>query len=512
MNRDMKKSKSPSLESPTMLKNVLNPQNRIDKKTFVKKIAPLEETLGILQRSLREARIPVIIVMEGWDAAGITRSTKMVIQALDPRGFTLHTIEQPTDEERVRPFMWRFWTRIPAKGRIALFARSWYSRAISAEMQRTSWTKSLDGRIISINNFERQLADDGTIILKFFLHIDKDEQKQRFEARENDPLSAWLVTPALWGLHNAYDLSFPVIDNLLEKTDTPSGPWHVIDATNENHAILEIYSTLVKTLEKTLDVLALGKMIKSGDPLLPKKRPVKRRTVNRPQDIPCVKKDCMPILDCLEGEMLRLQSLLFKRKIPLIILYEGWDAAGKGGNITRIARYMNPRSYDVIPVSAPDATEQSHHYFWRFIENFPKAGHITIFDRSWYGRVLVERVEGYCTAYEWQRAYREINDTEADFIYSNGGGIIKFWLEISKEEQLKRFNQRKSDPLKQWKITEDDWRNREKWQQYDEAVDEMLARTNTKIAPWTVIGSDDKWAARVQTIEEVTSYCRKLLE
>jgi AMP-polyphosphate phosphotransferase len=494
-----------------MLKNVINPKNSVDKKTFIKKIAPLQVRLGTIQRSLREAHIPVIIVMEGWDAAGITHSTKEVIEALDPRGFTLHTIMQPTDDERVRPFMWRFWTRTPPKGRIALFARSWYSRAISAEMQRTSWTKSLEGRIISINNFEHQLADDGTIIIKFFLHIDKVEQKNRFEEREKNPLSAWLVTPALWSLHNAYDLSFPVIDHFIEETNTTFAAWHVIDATDQNFAVLEIYATLIKTLEKALNDRADGKTI-SSNPHFPKKRPVKREVANRPEELSCVKKECIPIVDHLQEEMLRTQALLFKRKIPLIILYEGWDAAGKGGNITRITRHMNPRGYDVIPVAAPDATELSHHYFWRFINGFPRAGHIAIFDRSWYGRVLVERVEGYCTEYEWQRAYREINEMEADFIYSTGGGILKFWLEISKEEQLNRFNQRKSNPLKQWKITEDDWRNREKWNQYEIAIDEMLTRTNTKIAPWTVIGSDDKWAARVQTIKEVTSYCQKLLE
>lgn len=495
-----------------MLKDIVSPKNRISQKTFDKKIVPLEERLGVLQRKLREANIPVIIVMEGWDAAGITRSTKMLLQALDPRGFTLHTIEQPTDEERARPFMWRFWTRIPPKGRIALFARSWYSRAISAEMQRPSWTKNLAGRIGAINNFERHLSDDGTIIFKFFLHIGKDEQRRRFEAREKDPLNAWLVTPSIWNHHHHYDESLPVIDEFLKKTDTPVAPWHPLDATDENYAVLEIYSYLVKTIEKRLDEAARGKIPRAGDPLLPREHPVKRKATHLTGEVSCVKKECQPELDRLQEEMIRIQALLFKRKIPLIILYEGWDAAGKGGNITRIARYMNPRGYDVIPVAAPDATEKSHHYFWRFVKNFPRAGHIAIFDRSWYGRVLVERVEGYCTKWEWQRAYREINDMEEDFIYSSGGGIVKFWLEITKDEQLKRFEQRKNDPAKQWKITDEDWRNREKWDLYDAAIDEMLARTSTKIAPWTVIESDDKWAARVKTIETIAEYCKYLLD
>jgi polyphosphate:AMP phosphotransferase len=494
-----------------MLKNVIHPKNRINEKTFARTLSPLQEHLGILQRALRDACIPVIIVMEGWDAAGITRSTQMVIQSLDPRGFTLHTIEQPTDNERVRPFMWRFWIRLPPRGRIAIFARSWYSRAISAEMQRPSWTKSLTGRIIAINNFERQLTEDGAVILKFFLHIDKDEQQRRFEARESDPLKAWLVTPALWDLHKHYENSLPVIEDLLKKTDTASAPWHILDATDENYAVLEIYHSLIATLEKTIQHRAKGKPKKPGNPLLPEKRPIRRSQVLKPGETTCTKEECQPTLDRLQEEMPRVQALLYKRKIPLIILYEGWDAAGKGGNITRLARYMNPRGYDVIPVSAPDATEQSHHYLWRFVRNFPRAGHIAIFDRSWYGRVLVERVENYCTKYEWQRAYHEINDMEADFVYSTGGGIIKLWLEISNDEQFRRFEERKNDPLKQWKITDEDWRNREKWNQYDKAIDEMLARTSTKIAPWTVIQSNDKWAARVKTLEIVAEHCRNLL-
>jgi polyphosphate:AMP phosphotransferase len=494
-----------------MLKNVINPKNKVSEKTFEKTIAPLQKRLGILQRTLQLAHTPVIIVMEGWDAAGITQSTKKVIQALDPRGFTLHTIERPTEEERGRPFMWRFWTRTPAKGRMAIFARSWYSRAISSEMQRPSWTKSLKGRVVSINNFERQLADDGALIFKFFLHIGKEEQKRRFQAREKDPLTAWLVTPASWGLHHSYDRSLPIVDDFLESTNTPFGPWHMIDATDENHTVLEIYSTLIKVIEKNLEDRAAGK-IKPGDPHLPKALPLKRTSANNPKNIVCTSKECVPKLNHLQEEMINLQALLFKRKIPLIILFEGWDTAGKGGNITRLTRYMNPRGYDVLPISAPDATEHSHHYFWRFVRNFPKAGHIVIFDRSWYGRVLVERVENFCLEHEWIRAYREINEIEADYIYSTGGGIVKFWLEITKEEQLKRFDQRANDPLKQWKITEEDWRNHEKWNLYEKAVDDMLARTNTGIAPWTVIGANDKWAARVQTLETITSMCRKLLE
>ncbi|MDD1706849.1 MAG: phosphate--AMP phosphotransferase, partial [Methanoregulaceae archaeon] len=204
-----------------------------------------------------------------------------------------------------------------------------------------------------------------------------------------------------------------------------------------------------------------------------------------------------------------IQYLLFKRKIPLIIVYEGWDAAGKGGNIMRLVRQMNPRGYNVVPIGRPDQTELDHHYLWRFYQGFPKAGHITLFDRSWYGRVLVERVEGICTEKEWKRAYNEINEMERAYVDS-GGGLIKFWLEISKDEQYNRFMARQGDSLKEWKMTEEDWRNREKWDQYKEAVDEMLARTNTSSASWTIVESDDKYFARLKTLQTVIDYGEQL--
>ena len=326
-----------------MLKNVISPKKITSAETFNKKIAPLQERLGVLQRTFREKKIPVIIVVEGWDAAGITRSTKMVIRSLDPRGFTLHTIEQPSDSERERPFMWRFWIRMPPKGRIALFARSWYSRAISAEMQKPSWTKSLKGRIIAINNFERQLLMTGHLSSSSFCTSKKTSRSGALKTGKKTPSPRGLVTPELWNLHHHYDLSLPIIDNLLEKTDTEYAPWHVLDATDENYAVLNIYTTIIKTLEKTLSDRTARKFPGSADPGLPPKNPLQRSAGHKAPEKTCTKEECRPALDSLQTEMIRAQSLLFKRRIPLIIVFEGLDAAGKGGNITRIARYLNPR-------------------------------------------------------------------------------------------------------------------------------------------------------------------------
>jgi polyphosphate:AMP phosphotransferase len=480
-----------------------------DDASFEKAITPLKERLGILQRTLRDLKIPVVIIIEGWNASGITMSTKEIIQALDPRGFTLHATDKATDEERARPFLWRFWTKTPAKGRIALFARSWYSRALAEKLVSIGWKKSLKEEINSITIFERQLSDSGVIIIKFFLHISKDEQKLRLLERERNPLTAWMVTPSIWDFHQNYDTYLPLIDEFIEKTDTDYAPWHIIEATDRKYAILKVYSYLVKKLEKGIaDSEEQVRKRKQKSIQKPQKNPVLRKSSSASS---YSKEECQELLNNLQIEMLELNYVLFKRKIPFIIIYEGWDAAGKGGNITRLARYINPLGYNVVPVAAPNDYEKEHHYLWRFIRHYPKSGYFAIYDRSWYGRVLVERVEGFCAESEWQRAYQEINEMEQEYVESSGGGMVKFWLEISKEEQLRRFHQREKDPLKQYKITEEDWRNREKWDLYDAAVDEMLARTNTPYAPWVVIESDNKWYARIKAVKEVIRHVEKLL-
>jgi polyphosphate kinase 2 (PPK2 family) len=377
-------------------------------------------------------------------------------------------------------------------------------------MQKHAWEKYLNQRAGQINTFERMLYDDGTIILKIFLHITKDEQKRRLEERERNPLTAWLVTPSIWNFHRRYDDTLPLIDNFIVRTNTDIAPWTIVEATDCKYAILKIYATIVKAFEKKTEALKETKLKKEKQKDLSRtmKNPVKRR---HSPDKKFSREECQEALGTLQIEMLELHYLLFKRKIPLMIAYEGWDAAGKGGNITRVTRYMNPLGYYVVPVSAPTEHEKQYHYLRRFIKRFPMGGDIAVFDRSWYGRVLVERVENYCSEAQWQRAYGEINEMEEDYVNSSGGGIVKFWLEISKDEQLKRFQQRADDPLKVYKITDDDWRNREKWDLYDQAVDEMLARTSTDSAPWTVIESNDKWYARVKALKTVIATAQKLL-
>ncbi|HNX17499.1 MAG TPA: polyphosphate:AMP phosphotransferase [Methanoregula sp.] len=483
---------------------------KADDKTFTEKIAPLKERLGVLQRQLRDEKIPAIIVLEGWNASGITVTIQELIRFLDPRGFTLSSTGLPTGEEQKYPLMWRFWNRIPAAGRIGIFARSWYSRALAEEASGPGWENRVDQATGSINRFERNLTDDGTIIIKFFLHISKKEQKKRLLLRETDPLVSWMITKGDWDFHNDYDEYLPVIEEFLKKTNTQCAPWTIIGATDQNHTVLSAYSMVVKTLEKNIPLIIdrrkQGTMVKPGSK--PEIVPVSRRSAEPGRH---EKNEYEDRVVSAQKKLRDLQYRLYKRNIPLAIVFEGRDAAGKGGTILRLTQNLNPRYYSVMPVADPNNDEKDHHYLWRFIRNYPAAGHITIYDRSWYGRVLVERVEGLCTKNEWKRAYTEINEMEEEF-RDQGCGLLKFWLEVSPDEQLRRFTQRETDPRKQWKITEEDWRNREKWDQYGTAIDEMFVKTSTKYAPWTVIESDDKWYARAKTLETVVDYCEDLLQ
>lgn len=480
----------------------------IDEETFEKEITPLYPRLGVLQRELWDRRVPIIIVVEGWNASGITMVVSELIQYLDPRGFALHSIGSPNDEERARPLLWRFWTRTPARGRMALFARSWYSRSLAEQVSGIDWRSRIRRSIADINTFERQLSDDGAVIIKFFLHIAKEEQKKRLSEREKDALTSWMITQGDWDFHSHYDDYLPIIEEYLDGTDTPHAPWTVIGATDGFYTRLKVYSVMIRQLEKRYrESEKRGKEKKHRDIRKPPRARVER-VADPPEHY--TRGSYESALSRSQDEVRDIQYWLYKRKIPLMIVYEGWDAAGKGGNIMRLVHSMNPRGYDVVPVSRPDQTEADHHYLWRFYRRFPPAGHITIFDRSWYGRVLVERIEGYCSEQEWKRAYREINEMEQSYV-EQGGGLVKFWLEISRDEQHRRFMARQNDFLKEWKMTDEDWRNRGKWREYDDAVNEMLARTSTSAAPWTVIESDDKYYARLKALRTVIEYGTQIL-
>ena len=215
-------------------------------------------------------------------------------------------------------------------------------------------------------------------------------------------------------------------------------------------------------------------------------------------------------LEELQARLADLHNRIYQKKIPVIITYEGWDAAGKGGNIKRLTAALDPRGFEVHPIASPEPREKNRHYLWRFWNRLPKDGHIAIFDRTWYGRVMVERLEGFCSENDWQRAYNEINEFEKE-LCDWGAVLVKFWVHIDKDTQLARFTDRQNTPEKQWKITDEDWRNREKWDAYEVAVDEMIQKTSTVFAPWHILESNDKHYARLKALKTVIEEIEKKL-
>ena len=482
---------------------------KVDKKTYRRVMDEAEEKLGLLQRECKDAGIPVILVFEGMGAAGKGVQINRLIQALDPRGFDVYACDRPTEDEQMRPFLWRYWTKTPAKGRIAVFDRSWYRSVQVDRFDGLTREDKLGDAYQDILSFEKQLCDDGTVIMKFFLYIDKDEQKKRFKKLEGSKETSWRVTEEDWNRNKDFDRYLKMNEEMLEKTDTDYAPWVIIEAVDKDYAALKIVSTVMDRLEYELE----------------HRRPEDEKTAQRQEsktrerfkngvlsgiDLSksLTEEEYKTRLKKLQKRLAELHSELYRLRIPVVIGFEGWDAGGKGGAIKRLTSNLDPRGYRVNPTAAPNDIEKVHHYLWRFWNNVPKAGHIAVFDRTWYGRVMVERIEGFCSEAEWRRAYQEINEMESHM--ANAGAVVlKFWLHIDKDEQERRFRERQANPAKQWKITDEDWRNREKWDQYEEAVNEMLIRTSTTYAPWIVVEGNDKRYARVKVLQTVVDALEK---
>lgn len=475
--------------------------------------ARLEEEsakLSVLQRQCKEAGIPVIIVFEGFGAAGKGTQINRLIQAMDPRGFSVYTSNKESEDERLHPFLWRYWTKIPAKGRFAIFDRSWYRRVLVDRFDKITKKEELPSAFHDILSFERQLTDDGTVIIKFFLYISKEEQKKRFKLLEDSKETAWKVTEADWKRNKEYSEYLKINEEMLEKTDTDYAPWVIVEAMDKNYAALKIISSVTARLEKELEKkAALTKSEKKAAKAVDKYKSGVLSGVDLSKALS--NKEYKQKLDSLQKKMEILRSELYRLRIPVVICFEGWDAGGKGGAIKRLTSHMDPRGYQVNPTASPNDTEKAHHYLWRFWNNMPKAGHIAIFDRTWYGRVMVERIEGFCSEAEWKRAYQEINEME-EHLANSGCIVLKFWLHIDKDEQERRFKERMENPAKQWKITDEDWRNREKWDEYEKAVDEMLVRTSTTYAPWEIVEANSKYYARVKVLKTVVEAMEKEIE
>lgn len=496
---------------------------KMNKKEFKEYMDRMQPKLGKLQRKCKELSIPVIFVFEGFGASGKGAMIAKLIEPLDPRGFKVYTTPRATEEEKERPFLWRFFGKTPAKGKIAIFDRSWYTKVLRERIEGLTMSQELLYAFDEINHFEKLLVDDGTVIIKFFLHITKEQQRERFENLIANQSTAWRVTHEDWKHNKKYDAYLKMSDEMLEKTDHGYAPWTIIEAKDKEYAESKMYQVVIDRLEQECKwkedkqnkelYQSKGEKLKAQN----EKPEQNELTIEIKEDSDrflngvlngidlskdITNEDYKKRLKELQERLAFLQDEMFLHKNPSVIVFEGWDASGKGGAIKRFTQKLDPRGYEVIPISAPDDTERSHHYLWRFYQHIPAAGHMAIFDRSWYGRVLVERIEGFCKPEEWSRAYSEINQFEEQ-LTNVGTIIIKFWLHIDRDEQEKRFRAREETPGKEWKITKEDWRNRAKWDEYVKAVDEMIVRTSTTYAPWIVIEANSKPYARIKILETI---------
>lgn len=489
-----------------MLKNWVRPE-KPEGEEIKQRLKAAEEKLSQQQMKLKEKKLPVLVLIEGWGAAGKGSAIGQIIKNIDPRFFKVFSMPStPTEEERRRPFLYRFFEKIPEAGKFTFLDSGWMDQIMKERLDGTLDDKAYAQRVDSVKRFERGLTDNGYLVLKFFFHISKKEQKRRIDELLEDKDTAWRVSPGDLHQNRHYEECLDAFDRYLDDTNTPSAPWYIIDSKSKKFAELQVMETLCMGIETALHNESLAvPLLQNAFPLvkMPKLKDV-------PLDKTMGEEEYKKELKELQAKLGQLHNRLYRKRVPVIIGYEGWDAAGKGGNIKRLTGALDPRGFEVHPIASPEPHEKARHYLWRFWTRLPKDGHIAIFDRTWYGRVMVERLEGFCSENDWQRAYYEMNEFEQE-LANWGAVILKFWVQIDKDTQLARFTDRQNTLSKQWKITDEDWRNREKWDLYEQAVDEMLQKTSTTYAPWHILESVDKKYARIKALKIVIEALEKAL-
>ena len=524
--------------------------------------------LVVLQQEARSRGVGVVALFEGWNGAGKGSRIGDLVYELDARATHMHVLSNFDEQGAARfrdmntgvtgfePLMQEFWQALGPRGDMTLFDRGWYTAAA----RRLVYTDSADEHAArlkiyrqAISEFERQLSADGYVVLKFFVHISKEVQKKRLKALRDNPDTAWRVSKEELATVEDYDEIYAGYDELLRETDFGFSRWTMVNGEDKRSANITVAKVLVRALERALafgpDAAAQAAAAKAAansagaleqpDPrdrtpeeaervmaaareqaaAQHEEAPLHSRftiVANPPRlsgvdhTLALTKEEYQGALKREQKRFSELELKMYLARVPLMILYEGDDAAGKGGNIKRVAQAIDPRAYTIFPSPAPTKIELAHPHLWRYWTRLPRAGHVGIYDRSWYGRVLVERVEGFASPAEWARAYDEINEFERE-LEAWGALLLKFWVAVSPEEQLVRFNERQGNPDKQWKITPEDWRNRDKHPQYAAAVDDMFRLTSTPYAPWRILESTNKYYARVKALKIINGELEKRL-
>jgi polyphosphate:AMP phosphotransferase len=487
---------------------------KLSKSDYKAQVPQLRSELLAVQQELRAAAsFPVIVLFAGVDTAGKGETVNLLNEWMDPRWIVTRGYTEPSSDERERPRLWRYWRDLPPSGRIAIFLSAWYSSPILDRVARRTSTAEFDSLLDQVAAFERTLTDDGAIIVKFWMHLSKKAQKKRMKEFEKDPLQHWRVTKAQWKHWEMFGKFVSAADRAIRRTSTDAAQWHIVEGEDERYRTIAVATVLRDAIRRGIERSAAGKSrIASGQGRKSRVdgpvRAIKRveREFNVLDNLDLSQRLSDDDFDKQVAEQQARLNLLQRRAgrqgVSTILVFEGWDAAGKGGAIRRVTSSLDARDYQVIPIAAPTDEERAHHYLWRFWRHLSRKGRLTIFDRSWYGRLLVERVEGFATEAEYTRAYGEIDHFEEQLV-NHGILLLKFWIHISKAEQLRRFKDRSSTSYKRWKITDEDWRNRKRWEDYTSAVNDMVARTSTKIAPWALVEGNDKNFARIKVLRTV---------
>lgn len=483
----------------------------LSKKEYERALPKLRARMVQAEFELKAARVPVIVIISGVDGAGKGDVVHRLNEWFDPRGLDTHAFWNETEEERTHPVYWHFWQALPARGRIGLLFGSWYTRPVIERVYGKVKNTALDAALQRINFFEEMLVNDGAVIVKLWFHLSAKALARKLKGLDNNPLTHWRVLPVDWEHQRRYDKFIKVSERALRQTDSDHSPWHVIEATDHRYRDLTAARIILEAMERQLS-LAKRKMRvhpHQAKPTFPK---LQESTVLDQVDLSNSLSEAVyeKKLAKYQARLNKLVWAAYEKRISSVVVFEGWDAAGKGSAIRRVTAAMDPRLFRVVPVAAPTDEEQAHHYLWRFWRHLPSDGMVTIFDRSWYGRVLVERVEGFARPEEWTRAYRELNMFE-EHLDEHGTVLTKFWIHISKEEQLRRFRERQAVAFKRHKITPEDWRNRKKWDAHLAAVHDMVTHTSTEYAPWTLVAGNDKKFARIQILKTLCDHLEQAL-
>lgn len=455
---------------------------------------------------VQKADRSLLIVVAGIPGAGKGAAVSLLNEWMDARHIRTMAFDAPSPQEKEYPYFWRYWQRLPAQGNIGIVFGSWYQPLFVEAARKKPDHAVIRAHAEAIRHFEAMLVREGVQIVKLWYHMSRDAQMRRTDELLANPDTAWQAAPEDIKVRKKFARLRDAAALGISLTEADHAPWRIIPSADESLRAITTGQAVLSALRRNLRVQS---DTFAGTATAPTSRPP-IRLENLDYNAALDNHEYEERLAKWQARLANLARSKKFEKLPVILVFEGQDAAGKGGTIRRVTHTLDARQFHAIPISAPTPEELAHPYLWRFWRCLPKPGEVTIFDRSWYGRVLVERVEKYAKPDQWQRAYAEINHFEAQ-LRDSGALVLKFWLAITKDEQLKRFHDRETSTFKSFKITPDDWRNRKKWDAYTLAANDMFAYTNTPACPWHVLAANDKKHARIAVLEHIVKAVEQAL-